>query len=220
MDLATKQRAQLLGELVETARKHARRSADECAAVLGISSEAYGQVESGEHPLSLPDLEALAIFLDVPMGFFWGTESLQTDEAVNYNEWITLRNRVIGVLLNQMRLKSKKTHEELAEHVGVEPATIQAYETGETAVPYVYLEALCRFMGASPTEFLDDERGPMGRHEARHKLQRQFERMPPEMQQFLVNPVNLSYLDTAKRISEMDVQKLRQVAENLLDITY
>jgi hypothetical protein len=44
--------------------------------------------------------------------------------------------------------------------------------------------------------------------------------MSPEMQAFLINPVNVSYLDTAKKLSEMDVEQLRQVAESLLEITY
>lgn len=213
-------RAQLLGNLIQKARHHARRSAEACAAVLDISPEAYHNAESGEYDISLPELEALAIFLDVPMGFFWGTEQLAEPEEVDYQSWVTLRNRVIGVLLNQLRLTSKKSYEELAQHIGVEAERVEAYETGEVPVPYVHLEALCRFMDSSPAEFLDDERGPMGRHEARHKLNRQFDRMSSDMQQFLVSPVNLSYLDTAKRISDMDVAKLRQVAESLLDITY
>jgi hypothetical protein len=36
----------------------------------------------------------------------------------------------------------------------------------------------------------------------------------------LTNPVNVSYLETAKKISEMDVGKLRQIAEDLLEITF
>lgn len=214
------ERAKLLGDLIQKAREHSRRTPEECADVLQISVDEYNQIENGEANLSLPDLEALAIFLDVPMGYFWGTRELSTRDPVDFREWVTLRNRVIGVLLRQLRLKSKKSIEELAEHVGESVETIERYESGETAVPYVHLEALCRFMGASPADFLDDERGPMGRHEARHKLNQQFDQMEPDLQQFLVNPVNVSYLDTAKRISEMDVGKLRQVAENLLDITY
>lgn len=220
--MATKnlERAKLLGDLIQKAREHARRTPEACAEVLQVSVDDYQKMEDGAVNLSLPDLEALAIYLDVPMGYFWGTQQLTPPEQVDYQEWVTLRNRVIGVLLKQLRVKSRKSVEELAEHIGESTSVVEEYESGETAVPYIHLESLCRFMGSTPAEFLDDERGPMGRHEARHKLSQQFERMPPEMQQFLVNPVNISYLDTAKRISEMDVQKLRQVAENLLDITY
>ena len=82
------------------------------------------------------------------------------------------------------------------------------------------MEILCKELDGSIDMFLDDVNGPLGRHEAQQRFNKQFNRMSPEMQAFLVNPVNLSYLDTAKRISEMDVQKLRQVAEDILEITY
>lgn len=214
------ERAKLLGNLIHNARQHARQTVEACADVLQLSTDEYLDVEAGTYNVSLPDLEALALFLDVPMGYFWGTQSLIETEVVDYDAWVAIRNRVIGVLLSQLRLTSKKSVEELAELIDVSPDVVQAYEGGETAVPYVHLEALCRAMGASPAEFLDDERGPMGRHEAKHKLNEQFQRMPAEMLQFFSNPVNISYMDTAKRISEMDVAKLRQVAENLLEITY
>lgn len=213
-------RAKLLGDLIQKAREHARQTPAACADVLGIAAEAFEKAEAGEHDLSLPDLEALGIFLDVPMGYFWGTETLKDDADIEYKEWTLLRHRVIGVLMNQLRIQSRKSQEELAEHLGVEVDRIQAYETGEMPIPYLDLESLCRFMGGNPSDFMDEERGPLGRHQAKHKLRKQFDRMDPEMQQFLVNPVTMSYLDTAKRISDMDVAKLRQVAESLLDITY
>lgn len=213
-------RAKLLGDLIKKAREHARQTAAACASVLNIAAEAYEKAEAGEYDLSLPDLEALAIFLDVPMGYFWGTDTLEEETDIDYNEWTMLRNRVIGVLMNQLRIKSRKTQEELAEFLEVEVDRIQAYETGDIPIPYLHLETLCRFMGGSPSDFMDEERGPLGRHQAKHKLTKQFNRMDPDMQQFLVNPVTMSYLDTAKRISDMDVAKLRQVAESLLDITY
>ncbi|MCA9924131.1 MAG: helix-turn-helix transcriptional regulator [Anaerolineales bacterium] len=213
-------RAKLLGELIQKARTHARQTTASCAEVLGISQEAYESAEAGVYDLSLPDLETLGIFLDVPMGYFWGTDTLDDEPDVDYDEWMTLRHRVIGVLMSQLRIQSRKSHEELAEHLGVDEDRIKAYETGEVPIPYLHLESLCRFMGGSPSDFMDEERGPLGRHQAKHKLKKQFDRMTPEMQQFLVNPVTMSYLDTAKRISDMDVDKLRQVAESLLDITY
>lgn len=213
-------KAKLLGNLIENARNYARRSEAECAEILGLAPETYAQVEQGAYDLSLPELEALAIYLDVPMGYFWGTASLETEEPIDYESWIDLRQRVIGVLLRQMRIQARQSVEDVADFLEIEPDRLQAYESGELPMPYLQLEAACQMLEGNTLDFLDNERGPMGRHEAKHKLLDQFDRMPPEMQQFLVNPVNVTYLDTAKRISEMDVEKLRQVAENILDITY
>lgn len=218
--MTDRKKAKLLGELVQKARTHARRTVEECAAVLNLDPETFSQAEAGEHDLSLPDLEALAIFLDVPMGYFWGTASLPAEPEVDYEGWITLRQRVIGVLLRQMRIQARKSPEELAAHLGIDAARIQAYEAGDEPVPYLHLEALCQYLDANTMDFMDDQRGPLGRHEARHKLDKIFAGMTPDMQQFMVNPVNRSYLETARRISEMDVERLRQVAENILEITY
>ncbi len=132
-------RAKLLGDLIHKAREHARHTKKACAEVLGIAPEAYTKAEAGEYDLSLPDLELLAMFLDVPMGYFWGTEQLREFPVVNYEEWRTLRNRVIGVLLNQFRIQARKSQEELAEHLGVETDRVKAYETGDVPIPYLHL---------------------------------------------------------------------------------
>ena len=213
-------RAKMLGELVQKAREHFGRTKKECAAVLGLNAAAYNEIESGEYPISLPQLEAIALFFNIPMGYFWGSEPLKTESDIDCASLIALRHRVIGVLLSQQRLRSRQSLAELAEVLGVAEETIKAYEMGQEPIPYLYLEQLCRQLDVSVTYFLDDPHGPLGRHEAKQKLERQFQRLSPEMQAFLINPVNVSYLDTAKKLSEMNVEQLRQVAESLLEITY
>ncbi len=213
-------RAKKLGELIQRAREHTGHSLDECARLLGISPEQYAQAEAGKYPVSLPELEALAIYLKVSMGYFWGSDPLPQEPPVDYQDMIALRNRVIGVLLNQLRLRARRSRKEAAEHLGVEEAVIEAYEMGDTAVPYLHLEKLCRFLDGSLDLFMDDIHGPLARHETRQQLLKQFERMTPEMRAFITNPVNVSYLETARKISQMDVARLRQIAEDLLEITY
>jgi hypothetical protein len=44
--------------------------------------------------------------------------------------------------------------------------------------------------------------------------------LSPELQTFVSKPVNRPYLVLAQRLSEMSVEKLRAVAEGLLEITY
>ncbi|MCB9421325.1 MAG: transcriptional regulator [Ardenticatenaceae bacterium] len=218
-DRENSRRAKMLGVLIQDAREFSGRTADECAEVVGITPEQFEQAEKGGYDISLPELEALAIFLGVPMGHFWGSETLESEPEPNYGQMITLRHRVVGVILRQLRLKSQKTHQELADALGVDVATIQSYESGRTSVPYLHLEQLCRTMGAGVDQFMENH-GPLGRHEAAYRLRKQFNQMSPEMQAFLINPVNIRYLETAKKLSEMDVAKLRQVAENILDITF
>ena len=213
-------RAEILGGLIKDAREFAGRTQKDLATILGITPDKYRQIELGKHAVSLPELEAIALYLDIPMGYFWGSEPLTLRQEVDYESLLGLRHRVIGVLLNQLRLRTKKSLEELSEATEIPVSHLKAYESGQSAIPYLELEILCKELDGSIDMFLDDVSGPLGRHEAQQRFNKQFHRMSSEMQAFLINPVNLSYLDTAKRISEMDVQKLRQVAEDILEITY
>ncbi|MCA9934175.1 MAG: helix-turn-helix domain-containing protein [Ardenticatenaceae bacterium] len=216
----TNPRAQKLGNLVEEARKHAGRSVEECAAVLQLSDDAFAAIEAGEHPISLPDLEVLSLYLHVPMGYFWGSETLVAKPHVDYMNMVALRHRMIGVLLRQYRLKEKRSVQELAEKLDVSLTQIEAYESGSQPIPYLHLEALGRFLGVSISGFLDAEHGPLSRHEAELRLVRQFDELSPQMQTFLANPQSMIYLETAQRLSQMDVTHLRQIAESILEITW
>jgi len=220
MSESSNTRARKLGDLIRNARIKAGRSAAECAQVLIIQPEQFDEVETGNYLVSLPDLEALAIYLNIPMAYFWGTESLENSfTQIDYKNLIELRHRVIGVLLRQLRLQEKRTQKELAEVLDIDRRLLQQYETGRVSIPFVQLEQLSAHLGVSVEYFVDEQRGPLGAHEARQKLQKQFKRLSPELQSFLLNPVNISYVETAWRLSEMDVERLRQIAESLLDIT-
>ncbi len=214
------ERAKMLGGLVEKAREHFGRTKKECAAVLGLKPAEYRAIESGEYPISLPQLEAIALYLNIPMGYFWGSEPLKAEAEIDFANLIALRHRVIGVLLSQQRLRKRESLADMAEALEMKEDLLKSYEMGEEPIPYLHLEQICRHLDVSVSYFLDDLHGPLGRHEAKQKLERQFNRMSPDMQAFLINPVNVSYLDTAKKLSEMDVDQLRQVAESLLEITY
>jgi len=212
-------RAQLLGNLIREAREFNGRSIEDCAAVLGMNADDYEAVESGGYPISLPELEALAMYLQLPMGYFWGKYRLEDVPRTDYQKMIALRQRVIGVLLSQARLQAKINHEALADETGIAVETLQAYELGQASIPYMHLEQIARVLELPLDNFLDDTHGPLGRHEARKRLEQQFADMSPEMQAFLTNPVNIVYMETAKKLSEMDVNRLRQVAESILEIT-
>lgn len=213
-------RAQMLGNLIRDARLYAGREPEETAVVLGLMPETYEQVETGSHAISLPELEVLALFLKVPMGYFWGRDELITPRPVDYQSLIALRHRVIGVLLRQLRLQARQSPQDVADLLGVPLATVTAYESGNTAVPYLHLEQISRHLNIPITYFVDDQHGPLGRHEAEQRLQKIFSELGPDMQAFLTNPTNVTYMQTAKILSEMDVQRLRQVAESILDITF
>lgn len=212
-------RAKILGVLIRDARQHAGRNPQECAGVLGISSEQFRQAEEGAYVISLPQLEVLAMYLDVPMAHFWGTHTLEENKEPDYGEWLALRHKIVGGLLRHARVNEEQTQEALAEELGVDVERIRAYEAGEEAIPYLHLEKLANFLGVAIDYFLDDERGPLGRHEAQKRMEQHLKELPPDVREFVAQPVNVNYIQTAMRLSEMDADRLRTIAESLLDIT-
>jgi hypothetical protein len=54
---------------------------------------------------------------------------------------------------------------------------------------------------------------------SRQKAIQDFLQLPPDLQEFVCKPINRPYLDLAIKLSGMSTDKLRGVAEDLLDIT-
>ena len=81
------------------------------------------------------------------------------------------------------------------------------------------LEALSGMLQRSIREF-QDHHGPVGIWNAQQRALNSFLQLPLELQLFIAKPVNRPYLDLAARLSDMSVEKLRAVAEGLLEITY
>jgi transcriptional regulator with XRE-family HTH domain len=213
-------RAKILGDLIRDARLRAGRSVADCARTLAISEEKFEQAETGEYTPALPDLEVLAMYLNVPMSHFWGNESVDIPTKTDYESFVKIRQRIIGALLRRARIQSKRSIEDTAGYLGVNAEQIQKYESGATAVPLFDLEKLGKYLGVTMDYFADEARGPLAEHEALQKMQKRFNDLPPEIRQFVIEPINLSYVQIAMRLSELDVKRLRNIAEGLLDITF
>jgi hypothetical protein len=65
-----------------------------------------------------------------------------------------------------------------------------------------------------------DRVGPIGQWLMNEEAIRDFLRLPLELRQFVAMPVNRPYLELAMKLSNMSKDKLRSVAEDLLDITF
>lgn len=212
-------KAKILGVLIQDARLHAGRSVADCAAVLDIDPETFARAEKGEHVVSLPELEVLAIYLDVPMAHFWGSRTLDRSDTPDYEAILTLRQRILGVLLRRARTAAGMSVAELAEKTDIPAGQIQRFELGQDTIPILKLEKLALALNQTLDYFVDENRGPLARHEQAQKMQRHFAELPPDIQAFVAEPVNRTYLETAMRLSEMDVHRLRRIAEGILDIT-
>ena len=90
---------------------------------------------------------------------------------------------------------------------------------GESPIPVPELEVLINTLGGRIESFFDRS-GPIGRWLLSEETVHEFLELPLELRQFIAAPVNRPYLELAMKLSSMSRDKLRSVAENLLDITY
>ena len=95
MDETVSNRAKVLGELISKARESSGCTVEECADLLGISPEAYVAIEEDSAGVSLPELEALALFFSVPMAYFWGSESLLEGKSTDFGLYVSLRQGMV-----------------------------------------------------------------------------------------------------------------------------
>jgi transcriptional regulator with XRE-family HTH domain len=212
-----------LGALIQHARLVADRNEEDCAHAMAVSVEDFKTFEAGEKAPSLPEIEVLAFYLDTPVDYFLGREEF-SQETIDHqaieelDNLLPLRNRIIGVMLRKARMDADITIEELARYTKIDQENLAAYELGTTSVPLSELEVIVVALSVSIRDF-QDQSGPVGRWAIRKKAMEDFAELPLEMQQFISKPVNMPYLELAQRLSEMSVDRLREVAEVLLEIT-
>src|SRR5215211_4406502 len=194
-------RTKKLGVLIRDARLVARRSVQECAEAIGIRKSVFRAYEEGLRSPSLPELEMLVYYLDLPIDHFWSkqarSETVSRSERLDLPKLLAIRQRKIGALLRQERMKSSISIRNLTHETGIASSRIKAYELGERAIPLPELEVLIK-----------------------EEAIQQFLEMPVELRQFVAMPVNRPYLQLAMKLSNMSRDKLRSVAEDLLDITF
>lgn len=212
-----------LGLLIYDARKASRRSIEECAAAVGVTVEQFQAFEKGKESPTLPQLELLALFFNLPIEHFWGRQALsQTSAPETFQEkerLLMLRNRVIGTNLRLARSTANLSIQEIAERTGIPEERLKRFESNGAEIPVTELELIADTLDM-PVERFFDQHGPIGKWRVQQGSVQRFLDLPPDIQQFVAKPVNRPYLELAIRLSELSAEKLRAVAEVLLEITY
>jgi transcriptional regulator with XRE-family HTH domain len=167
-------------------------------------------------------LETLVFYLDLSIDHFWGKQTKSEDPGrimkLDLSKLLPLRQRKIGALLRQERLKASVSIRNLSHETGIASSRIKAFELGEKPIPLPELEILVRTLGGRVESFFD-RHGPVGQWMISEDTVQQFLEMPVELREFVALPVNRPYLQLAMKLSNMSRDKLRSVAEDLLDIT-
>lgn len=212
-----------LGVLIYDSRSAARRSVEECAQAIGTTVEKYKSFEAGTASPSLPQIELLAVYLNVPLDHYWGRQSISSKTAEQPLEekkrMLNLRNKVIGASLRLARNNKNLSLSDLSSATALPEDALKHYEIGEVSIPLSELEIISAALDTPLTSF-HDQHGPIGKWRSQQGSTQKFLELSPELQQFISKSINQPYLEIAMRLSELPVDKLRSLAENLLEITF
>ncbi len=76
-------RRKKLGAILYDCRRASCRSLEDCARILEVSPEQYTRFERGEVSPTLPQVELLSLYLNIPVDVFWDNKPVSAErEAV------------------------------------------------------------------------------------------------------------------------------------------
>ena len=205
----------IIGVLMRAAREKSHRSVKQVAQRLGVSAGRMRQYEAGAREISLPELEMLALYLQIPLSYFLNPDSNVAEEmpAPPQPEKIKSLRVLIGTRLKQARLAAGKSREESASAARIKPSSLARYERGLGDMPITELERLAAFLGVNLFYFLQDDRPD----EASEILDlEKLARLPRDVRAFALNPDNLPYLRMAQKFRDLPHDKLKELGEILL----
>jgi transcriptional regulator with XRE-family HTH domain len=220
--LAIKIRAKKLGILLRDARLAAGKSLKDCGEAIGMSGSTMGAYEKGERSPSLPELEMLAFFLQVPLSHFWQDQILETEEMIldelQVEHALILRNRAIGKILESKREQLGLTYKEIDEQTEISPRRMKKFENGDNAPSLPELELLTKTLGISLRDFREHDT-VVGQWIAAQAGISEYLKLPTDVQLFVTNPGNIPFIQLAEKLARLSAEDLRDVAEGLLEIT-
>jgi transcriptional regulator with XRE-family HTH domain len=214
-------RGKMVGVLLRDARVHASRTVQDCARLLRVDPGLVEAWEYGDAVPSLPQLELLAYYLDVPVSHFWGMETLTGTRRTRldtHQEFMNLRQRMIGALLRQGREELGISGADLAAQTHLPLESIQQYELGELPVPMHELSVLSSALNKNIPYFLETS-SQIGELLATRENWKHFNDLPEDLRQFAANPINIGFIEIALMFSQMPIDKLKRIATSMLDIT-
>jgi len=216
-------RARQIGLRLSSHRETKRLRVSEVAALLNISPSRYKAYENGSQIPSLPELEVLAINLNIAITTLLShdeqaAEVIATD-AIQTMKFMQLRQRIIATRLKKALEDAEIPRAEIAAALHIKPKELSNYLTGKKPIPIAMLEVLCRIASIA-VQSLYGTHGSVGERLTQAERIAGYKQLPPDLQDFLAQPINRPYVDLAHRLSNLPVDKLRSIAEGLLDITF
>jgi transcriptional regulator with XRE-family HTH domain len=108
---------------------------------------------------------------------------------------------------------------DVADRSGMSANQLEVVERGLLSLPVTLLERVANAVNSNIDDLLDGH-GTVGNWIQAQEQFDAFAELPTDLREFVVRPINRSYLELAIRLSQMKVNELRTIAESILEITY
>ena len=134
-----------LGIMIKNSRTVKNRSVDDCAKVLGIEPKVFEQFETGQQTPTLPQLEILAFYLDVPIQLYF-TSQLQEqrqvfDDSEELQKFLTVRRKSIATRLKSQREQKELSIAEMIANTTLDEKQYREMEEGQQPISLTNLQA-------------------------------------------------------------------------------
>lgn len=212
-------RTKMLGALVREARLESGKSIRESAELLNISPSTFSSYEHGRKGISLPELEVLCFSYETTLDQFLRSRSRssQDEKSLNVEREIALRQRLIGARLRKHRQAKEMSIKDLAERVDFPTSRVSAYERGQRSIPLPELELLAGALGKQVEDYIELD-GPIGNWLREKRAKEAFAQLPVDLQEFVTDPANRTYLRLARDLSKLPTEELRSVKRSFDEI--
>ena len=139
---------------IKKIRKVKQRSLHDCAKLIGISKEEYHDFEEGNASLSLPEIELLAIYFEIPPIFLFRDSNIEFEIYSLLSEekkqiFKNLRNKMIGARLAFERDNVGLGLEDLNNETGISVELLESYEGTNSDIPLDHLTLICNQLNIS-----------------------------------------------------------------------
>ena len=136
-------RAKKIGLRIAIARQKAGLSLEDLSNRSGIDIAALTEIEKGISCPSLPQLQYIASLVQLPLDDLVNVYALAPIpagiEASALPKYFEIRNRMLGIQIKKNRIEQEISEEQLAKYCELQPDEVQAFESGQKAIPFLKL---------------------------------------------------------------------------------
>lgn len=202
---------------IQRIRRSKQRSIHDCALILDIPKEDYLKFEEGSVSLTLPEMELLASFFDVPLSSFFDEttpeivplSALPRETRSSYKE---LRHKMIQVRLIMLREEAGISLELLQEMTGISYEDLESYDNGSKPIPVHHLIRICAYLDQPVDVFFSQEPDFLENPEDSHHQQKWQPEYPEGK-----NPAEDPYQQLVEALKQTPKEDQARIAKELLN---